>query len=90
MNIFKKLKSIFLDTEQEEKEEKKAAEGIVQPPLPIIQPKGNIINECALCSQGIGTEDNVREFNNGTVHKRCFKKATKAYLQGKNLDEVFK
>ena len=85
MGVFKKLRDVFFKEEEENRQE--SLEPIKQE---VPQPKGELVGQCALCSMAIGSEDNVSQLGQHTVHKRCFKKCRKLMFQGISQEEIIK
>lgn len=80
MGILNKIKSIFFKEEPKQKVESLTEQ-------PIIQPKGDLVGQCILCGMAVGSDDKTRELSGSICHKRCVKKAQKAMLQGKSMQE---
>ena len=84
MGILKKIKGLFFkETEKQEE----IIKPVSQEPL---QPKGELVGQCALCSLALGSEDSVSKLGVNTVHKRCFKKARKFMFLGLSQEEIVK
>lgn len=88
MGIFSKVKDFFKAAR--ENADKKVEEVMQPAPKPVIEVRGDLIGQCALCGYAIGSEDRSSNLNGKDVHRRCFKKAKKMTLQGKSQEEMAK
>jgi hypothetical protein len=77
MEILNKIKSFF--TKEEKPVEQKPIE-----PVPEVKDK----LECLFCLEPITEVDSIRVLNGDKYHKRCVKKMKKAFLEGKNLNDI--